>query len=435
MSSPTTFAVKVGSIQRRPGKGPRVRWYVDGKEKGKTFGSVRQADSFRSELLAAVNRGESFDVSRGLPLSLISAEGLTCYQLAKEMVAAKWPDAAAHSRRTEVDNLSYLLCALVPDRLAAADPRILRLALRSALRPVPGQLAPAQVDALRWLERVSLPVSEVTDDVVRRVLQVTSKKADGSLRADSGRVQRRTYLSGLMAYAVEQKLLKTNPVAAVAIKKQDRAAAIRPVNARQIGSKEMANELLAAMTDPVCRGYASTAFLAGMRPEEVSGLRIEDCSLPAEGWGLLLLATAAPAVGGAWTDSGKARDNRRLKHRSRGELRPVPIPPRLVEILRDIIGQRTSGWVFVADGAQLGDWEIGQAWQDARAVVGVNADVLPRIYDLRHLHASMLLNANVSAVEVSARLGHSVAVLLATYAHVIETERPKWNAVIEGALE
>ena len=52
------------------------------------------------------------------------------------------------------------------------------------------------------------------------------------------------------------------------------------------------------------------------------------------------------------------------------------------------------------------------------------------MYDLRHTHATMLLQANVNPKIVSERLGHaSVSLTLDTYSHVLPTIQ---NAAVEA---
>src|SRR4051794_10439438 len=59
-------------------------------------------------------------------------------------------------------------------------------------------------------------------------------------------------------------------------------------------------------------------------------------------------------------------------------------------------------------------------WDGARKAAGVPENV--RFYDLRHMHASLLVGTigqpgAMTLTEVAERLGHSPAVLLARYAH------------------
>jgi integrase len=52
-----------------------------------------------------------------------------------------------------------------------------------------------------------------------------------------------------------------------------------------------------------------------------------------------------------------------------------------------------------------------------------------RWYDLRHTNASFLIKLRLALTDVAARMGHSLAELIRTYAHQIEDERsdaPNW---------
>jgi integrase len=90
-------------------------------------------------------------------------------------------------------------------------------------------------------------------------------------------------------------------------------------------------------------------YFAALRPAEAVALRQQDCDLPEEGWGRLILHTSRPIAGKQWADSGEAHDERGIKSRGEGETRPVPIPPELVAILRwhiDEFGVAEDGRLF-----------------------------------------------------------------------------------------
>jgi hypothetical protein len=57
-----------------------------------------------------------------------------------------------------------------------------------------------------------------------------------------------------------------------------------------------------------------------------------------------------------------------------------------------------------------------------------------RPYDLRHAALSLWLNAGAPPAQIAARAGHSVAVLLSTYAHCIDGQDEITNRQIEHAL-
>ena len=79
-------------------------------------------------------------------------------------------------------------------------------------------------------------------------------------------------------------------------------------------------------------------YYAALRPAEALMLRKVNLALPVEGWGELLLESSSPVAGPAWTDSGRRREERPLKHRARGETRVVPCPPALTALLHAHLG-------------------------------------------------------------------------------------------------
>lgn len=435
--------VRVWEIRqvKREGRPVRfeLRWTVDGKQHSKTYISKQLAKTAETELRSSVRDGADFDPATGRPRSQSPASGPTCYAIASEMMRAKWAGAAGKSRVTEVDNLSRLLCWLIPTTRVSTRPDALRAALRATLGREAVTVTPEQTDALRWLERASLPVDAIDDDTVRTVLAQASTLDTGKPGSESIRKQRRVYLSGMLEYAVQKKHIKVNPVAGVKPKESERAGSVTAVTKRQIGDLPTARRIIEAMPAGETRDFVTTVLLAGMRPSEVAAVRPTDCTLPAEGWGELELAKSAATAGAAWTDSGQARDDRGLKHRTKKDRRTVPIPPQLVTVLsaRAATLERGVSTMFPGKGGEhaISEVTIGRHWKAAREAAGVPDDTLPRVYDLRHLAASLWLNAGVPVVEVAARLGHSPAVLLNVYAHVVTTERPRWNSVIEAALD
>jgi integrase len=119
-----------------------------------------------------------------------------------------------------------------------------------------------------------------------------------------------------------------------------RPRTLKTVDPRTVINSDQARRLLAAVGQQGERGERMVAFFgcmyyAALRPEEAVELRPGNlASLPGHGWGELILTNSEPRSGTWWTDSGSARQRRELKHRPRGETRPVPIHPELVALLR-----------------------------------------------------------------------------------------------------
>lgn len=184
-------------------------------------------------------------------------------------------------------------------------------------------------------------------------------------------------------------------------------------------------------------------YYAGLRPSEAVALTAADCTLPDAGWGRIDLVAAEPKAGRAWTDTGNVRDRRGLKHRSRTAVRPVPIPPELVDLLRSHLktyGTTTDGGRLfrTARGRPLQDTGYGRVWHRARTTALTPAQAASplarRPYDLRHAAVSLWLNAGVPPTEVARRAGHGVAVLLRVYASCVDGTTSLDNVRIDTAL-
>jgi integrase len=138
-----------------------------------------------------------------------------------------------------------------------------------------------------------------------------------------------------------------------------------------------------------------------------------------------VIERAEPHAGRIWTDEGTNRDARGLKHRARGASRVIPCPPELTELLRqhlDDYGTAADGRMFRGErtAGELPKITIRRAWDRARREVftpEVYATALARTpYDLRHAAVSTWLNGGVPPTTVAEWAGHSVEVLLGTYA-------------------
>jgi hypothetical protein len=69
-------------IEKRKGRKDKasyhVVWVVAGERRKQAHQSYALADSFRSELLTAVRKGEAFDTETGLPVSQVRAKARHC---------------------------------------------------------------------------------------------------------------------------------------------------------------------------------------------------------------------------------------------------------------------------------------------------------------------------------------------------------------------
>jgi integrase len=453
----TSYDVRVfAKIRERARRRPfEVRWKVAGQPHSESFRTRPLADGFRARLVKATHDGEPFDVATGRPAAWVREEerkrlDVTWLGFARTYAAMKWPDAAAKQRASIADSLATVTAALVTSTTGMPDVKTRRKALYGwAFNPSRDLAAapPEVTEALAWFERNSLKVSDVDDPaVMRRVLAAIATKLDGKPAAANTIRRKRPVFSNALSYAVELKLLRSNPLHGIrrpVPKSSDevdpRTVAVNPTQVRAI--------LDAVAQQGKQRGPRMVAFFAclyyaAMRPAEAIDLTLTACTLPAEGWGQALLSNTAPRVGSAWTDSGEAHDRRGLKWRARGDVRVVPLPPQLVRILRQHIadfGTAPDGRIFqTLRGGRVQESGYGEVWHKARAAaLPADADdtlAIRRPYDLRHAAVSLWLNSGVPATEVAARAGHSVDVLLRIYAKCISGQAGPANGQIAAAL-
>lgn len=130
-----------------------------------------------------------------------------------------------------------------------------------------------------------------------------------------------------------------------------------------------------------------------------------------------------------------------LKSTETGQHRTVRLLPALAQDLREYrlaAGRPAPTALIVArKGGQpwdKTDWQMWRAdrWISACKVAGL--DPVPRPYDLRHSFASLLLAEGRQPLSVTRQLGHSVNVLLSTYAHLIDEDEERQNIDAEAEI-
>jgi site-specific recombinase XerC len=432
----------------------KVRWKTDRRLWKEGFRNAALADSFRSSLLTAARRGEAFSLTTGRPASWQRDESaVTWYALTLDYTAAKWPYAAPNHRKSIAEALIDATEAMfTSDELSypALDiRRALRTwafsdRLRGAAEP-PEDLAAV----VRWLNTATVPVIDLDRPGIgatrcRALLDRISRKQDGTAAAANTANRKRAVLNNLMQYAVEVGALPANPLKAV---KWTRPRTLKTVDPRTVINGDQARRLLAAVGQQGERGERMVAFFgciyyAALRPEEAVELRPDNlASLPDHGWGELILTNSEPRSGTWWTDSGSARQRRELKHRPRGETRPVPMHPELVALLSQHLKKYPpgpDGRIFTCPrGGIFNDRAYLKVFHKARAAACTGQEAVSllarRPYDLRHAAVSTWLNAGVPAPQVAEWAGHSVDVLLRVYAKCISGQQHEAKRRIEEA--
>ncbi|MEV4533398.1 integrase [Asanoa sp. NPDC049518] len=447
----TSYDVRIWKTDVYQGKRANthyVRWSVAGKRHKKPFKSAALADSFRSDLVVAARKGEAFEVSSGLPLSVQRAAGeIAWYQFACQYADYKWPKAAATTRRSNAEALTAITILMLSDEpRGRPDAREIRSALRLwAFNKTRRDDTPAEIRrVLRWVAQHSRPVASLADaQLTRSVLDGLTVRLDGQPYAPTVVNRYRIVLNAAVEHAVERKLLRANPIPALKWKRPKPNISVDP---RHVPNPMQARTLLEAVRSSSRSGPRLVAFFgclyySAMRPEEAAALARPNLALPRKGWGKLHLETAEPHAGKEWTDSGRTRDRRQLKHREKGVVRTVPSPPELTSLIWehiDTYGFGADGRLFVGEHnkRELPNLTIVRAWQRARRLVLAD-DVLAGSlagtpYDLRHAGVSTWLRAGIDPAKVAEWAGHSVEILYRIYAKFLDGGEEELQRRIEA---
>ncbi len=453
-----SHSVRIWDIRTNSGKKRTtysVRWIVGGEEQHRTFASRALADAFRAKLLTHVQRGSAFEKASGLPAPMLrDAQRRSWFEHSVQYTDMKWPGAAPKSRTGIAESLATVTPALFSSDRGQPDKALIRRALFEWVFVPPRRKAgepPADLrSTVRWLERNTIALTDLEDrtrgpELTRRALDRLALLIDGRQAAPKTIARKRAIFYNALGYAVELGLIIDNPL--------DRVAWAAPkttesVDRRVVVDRERARALLTAVA--VQPGVAkrlvamfALMYYGALRPSEALDFRVENiAALPKSGWGELLLGNSAPRTGRAWTDSGKSRERRGLKHRALKDTRPVPAHPELVEILRghlDHFGKASDGRLFIGPrGGTIGDSTYLGVWHKARELALTPAEartpLAKKPYDLRHAAVSTWLNAGVPATQVAEWAGHSVAVLLRVYAKCIVGQEDAARRRIEQAM-
>ncbi|MGW6603588.1 tyrosine-type recombinase/integrase [Streptomyces sp. NPDC055036] len=446
-----SYTVRIWAIRERPYRKPfQLRWQVGHRPHSESFLTKGLAESRRAQFVTATRAGEPFDVNSGLPKSMVQKEqDIPWYQHARNYIEMKWDQAPATTRKNLAEAMATITPILVKDTKGMADPRVVRTALYSWAFNVKrwDQEPPPEVKAvLAWFERKSVPTSALAQRIlVRKALDACAKRMDGKTSAGSVIARKRAIFHQALGYAVDAELLTENPMPALRWKAPERVE--EEVDPECVPDPELSEELLAAVRAQGSRGRHLEAFFgcilyAASRPGETVGLDRSNFHLPRQGWGKVWLRESRPRAGTSWTDSGEAHDRKGLKHRPRKAVRPVPIPPRLVALLRwhiTVYGVAPDGRLFrTARGGMVQESGYGEVWARARREVLSPAEqktkLAKRPYDLRHTAVSTWLSAGVEPQIVAERAGHSVGVLFRVYAKFLKGGEEAANAKISERL-
>ena len=262
------------------------------------------------------------------------------YEFACSYVDMNWPDMAGKSRMGIAETLATVTSVLVAE---AGRPEMTSCGARST----PGRSTPASVRAARR-RRSSLGRSAGWNQLATgcrprpprgfacRARRRSAAGSTASRPQPARAIGSEQSCTTRWSTPLNGSSCPANPLTAVRVRTR---RAVEEVDRRVVVNPEQAARLLAAVGQQGKSGKRLVAFFglmyyAALRPGEAAHLPASALHIPTEGWGELFLPGSAPTTGAAWSDSGRRRDERGLKHRAREAIRVVPAPPPLTALLR-----------------------------------------------------------------------------------------------------
>lgn len=423
--------VKVFGVQNRQAsdrvKQPWIaRWSVEGRQHSRSFRTKTEAERFRGLLVHARTTGEPFDTSRGEPLSWCPApDEIKVHVWAKRWLEEQWTEWQPRTRVSALEALARFVPLVVPAEAPPA-PMMLRRHLYEALPPGSDGLPDPSCDS--WLERWCPTIGRLDRDLLAMVEAKLMRTDDGRPLSASTASRYRKVARACIRRAVELEILDADPWPPSPLGRARRKAmrTKRRVDVRRLPDPETMARAIAAIPthQPGSHKYelmTAVVYYGGLRPSEVAMLRPRALELSEQGWGRIDVVEADIS----YDEPGDPKTGPRS----------VPIPPVLVEMLRNWVRKhdlKPDELLFRTRTGRLpqrSNWS--RAWQRALRETGLSS---LRVYDCRHAAATTWLKAGAPLGEVARRMGHSVETLVSTYVGALSGDEAITNARIEEVL-
>lgn len=266
----------------------------------------------------------------------------------------------------------------------------------------------------------SLPITAVTEDTIGRWVQeiasekITVRKVQKTPSAKTIQ-NKHGFLSGALQAAVKKGLIAANPC-------EDRRL---PEGQSQEmvwltpGEFQLIHDCLPKQWQPLAFWLVST----GMRFSEATALTPADIDV----------TKMTCRINKAWKYSGNYRSEigpPKTKHSNRTIT--------LSQAALDVIDLSQPEWLFTngAGNPVKAQEFFNNGWKPAREKAqALGLTKTPRVHDLRHTHASWLINANTPLPVVQARLGHqNISTTIGMYYHVDQRAEQQAAATIQSIL-
>lgn len=249
-------------------------------------------------------------------------------------------------------------------------------------------------------------------------------------------------LRGALRQAVQWRLLHQNPAEAVKLPKLDQARAAGDGEREEEGQEGQTGILTpeqVAIFVEAARGdryglMFILAIMTGMRPGEYMGLKWRDLDFEKGTVTVKRSKLIKPTSDGQWFKAPKTK----------GSHRTIPLPPALLaelrthrrgqaeERLRAANEWEAHGLIFCTETGRPVDLQNATKRHFKPILLRAGLPNI-RLYDLRHVCASLLLKEKVSPKVVQERLGHkSITLTLQTYSHLLPGMQEEATSILEN---
>ncbi len=408
-----------------------VRWRVTGKTTSNWFSTRPQARQFHARLVVAANDGLRFNPKTHLPVEWEVAPVHQFCDIAHGWIQAQFPSWAPKTRDSAIE----VVCDALMEMVSPTAKQLRGDALATLRRDTRNWLATSLVSdkkrvadtCPKWLRDNSITTEHITVAYCERVH--TKITTVGGRTKKPSTVQRyRSNMRALFSWAVKNKYFDEQ-LWPSAPKKRKATTVVTTVRIDLLPTPQEARACIdkAVSHQPGSQSHRvilAMVLYAGLRPGEARALEIEDCTLPKKGWGSAEVRRAATGGSKRSTMSGQTIDKPKTGERT------VPLPPVLVAIMREHIGDRVSGLVAPGsrDGVMVTESNLDRTWSRVRKKAHW------RVYDLRHTCATVLLRSHAPVAEVARRMGHSPEELFRTYQGCFTGDVGEANKRFEAAI-
>jgi integrase len=419
-----------------------VAWRVGKSQPRRAFSTKKEADTFRSQLIAARADGQRFNPTTNLPEKWNDKSNVSLADAVHKWFRQNYTSWAPKTRKSAAEPLRDLLIAMVKD-----PNRALPASTFSSLTPQASMhrqimewlsTSPQNAKTPLWLAKNTLLMSDITKQKCADVDTRLRLRLDGTSKMITTQRRFRSNINAFFNWACDtQEFLELNPwpQSNRAPRRSDRKKSVitnsgTPVNQQSLLSPSVA---IATIDRPIGkterkglrarRLLLAIVWLAGLRPGEAVALQIEDCKLPKTGWGELKIVRAKTDAGRRWTGAGEHVGGPKTVDRI------VPIPPELVLRIVAHVGDRTSGLVAPNErGEMVAVENLSKTWRSLRPDKS-------RPYDLRAARASLHVNIGRPLATVALEMGHSKETLLKHYLRPFEGDEEVGLKEVERLLD